>query len=63
MFQKVANPKIDSFVILVWKMNLVKNQEILGQLGENQPINILLQWFNFLLFFTFHGKTSKNLGI
>ena len=43
-------------------MNLVKNQEFIGQVGENQPINILLQWFKFLLLFNFHRKT-KNIGM
>ena len=28
-----------NFAILVWKMNLVKNQEFIGQLVENEPIN------------------------
>ena len=32
-------------------MNLVKNQEFMGQLGENQPISILLQWFKFFFYF------------
>ena len=39
-----------------------ENQELIGQLGENQAINILSQWFKFVLLFTFHGKTSKNIG-
>ena len=41
---------------------LGENQELIGQLGENQAINILSQWFKFVLLFTFHGKTSKNIG-
>ena len=28
-----------NFAILVWKVNLVKNQEFIGQLVENEPIN------------------------
>ena len=51
MYKKVANPKLDNFAISVWKMNLVKNQEFIGQLDENQPINILLQWFKFFFFY------------
>ena len=60
--KKVANPKPDNFALLVWKMNLVKNQVFIGQTGENQPINILSQWFKFLFIFIFHGKTSTNIG-
>ena len=37
VLKKVANPKLHNFALLVWKMNLVKNQEFMGQLGENQP--------------------------
>ena len=29
-------------------MNLVKNQKFIGQLGENQTINILPEWFKSL---------------
>ena len=42
-------------------MNLMKNQDLTGQLDENQTIIILSQWFQFLLLFTFHGRTSKIL--
>ena len=52
----MANPKLDNVAILVWKMNLVKNQEFIGQLGENHPINILSQWFRFLPFMGKHQK-------
>ena len=27
--KKVTNPKIDNFALLVWKMNLMKNQEFI----------------------------------
>ena len=33
--KKVANPKLDNFAILVWTINLLKYQEFIGQLGEN----------------------------
>ena len=59
----VANPKLDNFATLVCKVNLVKNQEFIGQPSENQPINILWQWFKFLLLFTFHGRASINIGM
>ena len=52
----MANPKLDNVAILVWQMNLVKNQEFIGQLGENQPINILSQWSCFLPFIGKHQK-------
>ena len=52
----MANPKLDNVAILVWQMNLVKNQEFIGQLGENQPINILSQWPCFLPFIEKHQK-------
>ena len=52
----MANPKLDNVAILVWQMNLVKNQEFIGQLGENQPINILSQWFRFLPFMAKNQK-------
>ena len=39
--KKVGNLKLENFAILVCKINLVKNQEFIGQLGENQLINIL----------------------
>ena len=29
MSKKVTNPKIDHFALLVWKINLVKNQEFI----------------------------------
>ena len=38
MYPEGCKPKLDNFAILVWKMNLVKNKEFVGQLGENQPI-------------------------
>ena len=41
--KKIIKPNLNNFRIVVWKMNLVKNQNFLGQLGENQPINFLLQ--------------------
>ena len=60
MYKKVANPKLDNFAISVWKMNLVKNQEFIGQLDENQPINILLRWFKFFCWFLpFMGEHQK----
>ena len=31
--KKVTNPKLGNFALLVWKMNLVKNQEFIGQPG------------------------------
>ena len=40
-YYKVGNRKLENFAILVCKINLVKNQEFIGQLGENQLINIL----------------------
>ena len=43
IYQKGWNPKLDNFAISVWEMNLVKNQEFIGQLGKNQPLNIALQ--------------------
>ena len=33
--KKVANPKLDNFAILVWAINLLKYQEFIGQLAEN----------------------------
>ena len=41
----------------------MKNQEFIGQLRENPQINFLSQWSKFLLLLTFHGKTSKNIGM
>ena len=40
-------------------MNLVKNQEFIGQLGENQSINIFRNGLSFFYFSPLMGKHRK----